>query len=99
MADLTIQGNPTPGGALKLETGQSGKKSGAFANSLSDALNEVNDMQLKADKAIENLVTGKTRNIHETMITLGKAELAFKLTMQVRNKVLAAYKEVMRTSV
>ncbi|VAX15794.1 Flagellar hook-basal body complex protein FliE, partial [hydrothermal vent metagenome] len=55
--------------------------------------------QLNADKAIEDLVTGKSKNIHETMIALGKAELAFKLTMQVRNKVMEAYKEITSTTV
>jgi len=99
MADMKIQGNMQPlGAALGIKKPETAEKAG-FGNVLSDALKEVNDLQVNADKAIEDLVTGNTKNIHETMIALGKAELAFKLTMQVRNKVVEAYQEVMRTSV
>jgi flagellar hook-basal body complex protein FliE len=56
-------------------------------------------MQKEADKAIEDFATGKTRNIHETMIAVNKADLAFRLTMQVRNKIVEAYQEVMRTQI
>lgn len=98
MADMRIQGNMEPlGAALGIKKPQTTDKAG-FGEALSGALKEVNDLQLNADKAIEDLVTGKTKNIHETMIALGKAELAFKLTMQVRNKVIEAYQEVMRAA-
>jgi len=100
MADMRIHGAMEPlGSALKIGSGARAPKNGSFADSLDTALNEVNQLQLDADKAIEDLVTGKSKNIHETMITMGKAELAFKLTMQVRNKVLEAYKEIISTSV
>ena len=49
--------------------------------------------------AIQDFVTGDTRNIHETMLAVGKADLAFRLTMQVRNKMVEAYQEVMRLQV
>ncbi|VAX20745.1 Flagellar hook-basal body complex protein FliE [hydrothermal vent metagenome] len=96
---MKIQGNMEPlGSALGIKKPDTTDKAG-FENVFSGALKEVNDLQLNADKAIEDLVTGNTKNIHETMMALGKAELAFKLTMQVRNKVIEAYQEVMRTSV
>ena len=53
----------------------------------------------EADVAIQDFATGDTRNIHETMIAVGKADLAFRLTMQVRNKMVEAYQEVMRLQV
>jgi len=100
MVDLRIHGNMEPlGASLKIKPNAGSDKSVSFADSLSEALGEVNDMQLKADKAIEDLVTGKSKNIHETMIALSKAELAFKLTMQVKNKVMEAYKEISRSPV
>ena len=71
----------------------------SFADTLSESLNKVNDLQKEADRAIEDFATGKTRNIHETMIAVNKADLAFRLTMQVRNKIVEAYQEVMRTQV
>lgn len=87
------------GSALRVPKPGGKENDGSFAKELSGALDEVNKLQLDADRAIEDLVTGKTKNIHETMIALSKAELAFKLTMQVRNKVVEAYQEVMRTAV
>lgn len=101
MVDMRIQGSMEPiGSALNIKKPSlTGADKSPFDNTLTEALKEVNDMQLNADKAIEDLVTGKTKNIHQTMIALGKAELAFKLTMQVRNKVIEAYQEVMRTAV
>ncbi|HAX45987.1 MAG TPA: flagellar hook-basal body complex protein FliE [Nitrospina sp.] len=56
-------------------------------------------MQKEADAAIEDFATGKTRNIHETMIAVNNADLAFRLSMQMRNKIVEAYQEVMRTQV
>ncbi len=97
--DMKINSMMEPlGASLKLKSGET-PNGNAFANSLSEAFNDVNKMQLEADTALEDLITGKTKNIHETMMTLGKAELAFKLTMQVRNKVMEAYKDVMNTAV
>ena len=71
----------------------------SFADTLAQSLDKVNSMQKEADVAIQDFVAGDTRNIHETMIAVGKADLAFRLTMQVRNKIVEAYQEVMRTQV
>jgi flagellar hook-basal body complex protein FliE len=57
---------------------------------------EVNSMQVEANKAIQNLAAGKTKNIHETMLAVENAEIAFKTMNQIRMKVIEAYKEVMR---
>jgi flagellar hook-basal body complex protein FliE len=62
-------------------------------------MEEVNSEQLTADQAIKDLVAGKSKNIHETMIQIQKAELSLKTMMQVRNKILEAYKEIMRMQV
>jgi flagellar hook-basal body complex protein FliE len=100
MADMRIHGNMEPlGSALNVKSPVGKNDGGSFASTLSEALGEVNELQLNADKAIEDLVTGKSKNIHETMIALSKAELAFKLTMQVRSKVMEAYKEITSTAV
>jgi flagellar hook-basal body complex protein FliE len=64
-------------------------------NLLAESLENVNDFQLKADKTVEELATGKTQSIHETMLALSKADIAFRLTMQVRNTVVEAYQEIM----
>ncbi len=66
---------------------------------LKDSIQEVTRLQGAADKAIEELATGEAKSIHETMIALEKAEISFKLMLQVRNKILEAYNEVMRMNV
>ena len=76
---------------------QKGEKS--FGESLVESLEKVNNLQLTADKAVEDLATGKTQSIHEAMLALSKADIAFRLTMQVRNKVVEAYQEIMRMPV
>jgi len=68
----------------------------SFSDMLSKSLMEVNSMQVEANKAIQNLAAGKTKNIHETMLAVENAEIAFKTMNQIRMKVIEAYKEVMR---
>jgi flagellar hook-basal body complex protein FliE len=63
---------------------------------LAQSLEEVNRLHMAADEAVENLAAGKQKNIHETMIALEKANVAFQLLMQVRNKVISAYETIMR---
>lgn len=75
-------------------------KDGQFGDMLKDAINEVNELQQNADKAVEKqTVSGDTTDLHSTMIALQKAEVSFQTMMQVRNKILKAYEEIMRTSV
>jgi flagellar hook-basal body complex protein FliE len=63
---------------------------------LARSLNEVNQLKLNADEAINDLAAGKQKDIHQTMISLEKADVAFQLMMQIRNKIIAAYETVMR---
>ena len=70
-----------------------------FGNLVKQSLMEVNKSQQVSDKLATNLATGKSENIHETMLSISKAELNLKLMVQVRNKVLEAYQEVMRMTV
>jgi flagellar hook-basal body complex protein FliE len=63
---------------------------------LARSLNDVNRLKLEADVAVENLATGKQKDIHATMIALEKADVAFQLLMQIRNKIISAYETVMR---
>jgi flagellar hook-basal body complex protein FliE len=71
----------------------------SFADTLTESLQKVNQLQQDADQAIENLVTGKSENIHDAMIALNKADMAFRMTMQMRNKIVEAYQEVLRMQV
>ncbi|MDQ1272821.1 MAG: flagellar hook-basal body complex protein FliE [Planctomycetota bacterium] len=68
----------------------------SFQKTLTGFLDEVNDLQTKANDSIENLATGKVENVHEVMIAMAKAEVSFKFMMEARNKLVETYKEVMR---
>lgn len=71
----------------------------SFGEFLSDALNNVNKMQNEASQASLNLAAGKVEDIAEVTIAGEKAAVALQLTMQVRNKIVDAYQEVMRMQV
>lgn len=75
----------------------SGVKTGntSFSDVINDALNKVNDLQIESSKKTEELITGASDDIHSAMIAGSKAELALQMTLQVRNKVMDAYKEIM----
>lgn len=71
----------------------------SFSELLKESIAEVNDLKLEADEAIEKLATGKSSDIQGTIMALEKADISFKLMMEVRNKIVSAYQEVMRTQV
>ena len=70
-----------------------------FGDLLAKFTRDVDGLQHDADKVVADLAAGKTDNLHQVMIALGKAEISFKFMTEVRNKLLDAYKEVMRTPV
>jgi flagellar hook-basal body complex protein FliE len=70
-----------------------------FGDFLSDSVNNVNSLQTQANESIQKLVTGENKNIHETMLQVEQAEIAFKTMNQIRQKVLDAYREVMKMQV
>jgi len=65
-----------------------------FKNILLEGLDQVNSMQQQADAAVEQLVTGGDVNPAEVLTTLQKADMSFKLMLQIRNKLVQAYQEV-----
>jgi len=70
-----------------------------FADSLKDAVQSVNELQKNADVMSQKLATGETKNIPEVMLAVEKADIALKLMVQVRNKMIEAYQEIMRMQV
>jgi len=87
----------TEAGALKARDSVSGK--GGFEDMLKESLLKVNTLQGEADKSIEKMAAGNGGDLHNTMIAIEKADLSFNLMVQVRNKLLAAYEEIMRMQV
>jgi len=66
----------------------------SFKDMLVDSIQQVNTMQLDADKAVETLFSGGEINPAEVLTAVQKADLAFRLTMQMRNKLMEVYQEV-----
>jgi flagellar hook-basal body complex protein FliE len=69
-----------------------------FARRIEEAVKDVNKKQNVADDSIEQVIKGEM-GIHEGMMAIGKADTSLKILAQVRNKVMAAYNEVMRMQV
>lgn len=74
--------------------------SASFADMLKSAVSEVNEVQQGADKLAQAFQTGQPEaNIQDVMISLQKANLSFQTMVQVRNKLVAAYQDVMNMQV
>ncbi len=70
-----------------------------FAETLQNALNQVNQDQLNVEQMQRKMITGEVNDISEVMIAAEKANLSLGLTVQVRNKVVEAYQEIMRMQI
>jgi len=66
----------------------------SFKNYLLDSIKQVNDIQQQADTAVEKFATGGDISPAEVLTAVQKADLAFKMMLQVRNKLVQAYEEV-----
>jgi len=88
-----------PASTTNKPAGEQATSKESFGKALTDALKDVNRLQFEADQAIQGLEVGKTGSLHEAMIALEKADISFRAMMQVRNKILDAYQEIMRMQV
>ncbi len=70
-----------------------------FGEYLKNALNEVNKLELEADNLTKRLAAGEDIDLHTVMIATEKANIALQMTVQVRNKAVEAYTEIMRMQV
>lgn len=70
-----------------------------FGEILSDAISRVNELEKESDKMSEKLAMGEADNLHEVVIATEKADLALNLAVQVRNKMVEAYEEIMRMQI
>jgi flagellar hook-basal body complex protein FliE len=70
-----------------------------FKDYLLDSLEKVNQLQSEADAGVQNLLTGETDNVSEVLVATKKAGVAFDLLMEIRNKLMDAYKELQQMRV
>lgn len=78
------------------KTPKSAKNHPGFKETLAGFMKDVNDMQHKADDSIKKMVSGEVTDVHQVMNSMQQANIAFNMMMEIRNKVLDAYQEIMR---
>jgi len=79
---------------------QPGKNEGdPFKQAMTSFMSDVNDSQSAADEALQNLVTGEADNVHDVVISMAKADLAFRMVLEIRNRLTESYQEIMRMQV
>lgn len=71
----------------------------SFATTLKDAIANVNSQQITSDTMTQKLISGENVDLHEVMIASQKASISLNATLEVRNKVIEAYQEIMRMTV
>jgi flagellar hook-basal body complex protein FliE len=76
-----------------------GKSSTSFSDILKESINKAGELEKEADKEVEKLAKMETMDVHNTMIALEKADMTFQMMMQIRNKIINAYEEIMRIQV
>ena len=81
-------------------TQASGSVQGAgFGDVLNQFVGEVNQKQLASSQAVNDLISGKEIPLHQAMITMQEAGVAFQLMVEVRNKLLEGYQDLMRMQI
>lgn len=88
-------------GGMKALMGKAGstRENTSFSEAMKKQLGEVNELQMQSEKASEALAVGEADNIHEVMIRTEEAKLALEMTVQIRNKVVEAYQEIMKMQI
>lgn len=89
-----LQGAMHAGGA-----GASGTTGAGFSSMVTQGLQQVNGQLLASQTDLQQLSVGNVQNLHQVMIRLEESRLAFQLTMQMRNRLLESYQDVMRMQV
>lgn len=71
----------------------------SFQNMLNDAISDVNNQQVKGYNSMQEIASGKVTNLQEAVQRIEEAELSMKLALEVKNKAINAYKEIMRMQI
>ena len=92
---MPAAGSSAAGASGKDLPGQSGP---SFGNLLKDAIQQVNDVEKNSQGELQKFLNNES-DLHSVMLSLEKADLSFQVMMQVRNKIVQAYQEIMKTQV
>jgi flagellar hook-basal body complex protein FliE len=81
---------------LTVESGKDVKRGQSFGDTLKEFVHDVDKMQKNADVQVERYATGELRDIHQVMIAAEKANLSLQLLVEIRNKMMESYREIMK---
>lgn len=99
MKEITMQPVSLPGASPLKTPGASGVSGTGFSDILSRSIAEVNGKSQEADMLVKGLAAGEHANIHETMIAMEKSGISFRMMTRVQQKVIDAYREIMRMQI
>ena len=82
-------------------SGSSPSKAGSipFGDVVSSFLSEANAQQMNVGTEVQRLVTGESDSVHDVVLSVAKADLSFRLVMEIRNQLISSYQEIMRMQV
>jgi flagellar hook-basal body complex protein FliE len=86
---------PLPGGNVENLKSVSRDPLSDFKKELGQSIHDLNRQLTQADQTVQEMALGKT-DIHEAMLALEEAYVSLRMMIQVRNKIIAAYEEIMR---
>ena len=85
-----------PGAGAGAKTTSTKGSAGGFSELVGNFVQQTNDSQITSDQSVENFVTGKSDNVQQVVMAVANAEMSFQLFMEVRNKLIDSYNELMR---
>ena len=77
----------------------SGNSETSFKGLVEGLVDKVNAPHVEADRAIAELASGKSDNVHGAVISMVKADMSFRMTLEIRNRLTEAYQEIMRMQI
>ena len=87
---------PAPATAVGAKPPVPAAGNGQFSQVISQLVGDANTQQLQSNEAIEQFASGRSDNIHEVVLAAAKADLSFRLVLEIRNRLIESYQEIMR---
>ena len=85
-----------PGVGSSVRAGNASGSEGGFSNLVEHFVQQTNEAQVTSDQSVQDLVQGKTDNVQQVVLAVANAEMSFQLFMEIRNKLIDSYNELMR---
>jgi flagellar hook-basal body complex protein FliE len=98
MIPITAPGSVSIPGLSATSPAQAGAANG-FVQLIEGLISSANTQGITADQAVRDLASGQTDNLHNVLLEVAKADISFRLVLEIRNRLSEAFQEIMRMSV